>query len=114
MSFDALPRRFSITIDGTPVAMPHTSPDERPQAEAVGRGGNRPAIFEIENEHLVSGPLVMGRSSMEDRSLMPKRVIWCSKDDMYEVQPVRVEMNENGPQIKLRGMRLLLTDMKLI
>ena len=100
----SLPRRFSITIDGLPVAMPKTDPREHPQAEPA-RHGEEPAIFEIQNDHLVCGPLVMGRLFFEDRSLMPKRVIWSPIHEMEQVQPIQVQEGEDGrPELKLRGM----------
>jgi hypothetical protein len=99
----SLPRRFSISIDGKPVAMPKGDPMERPQAQAVNRG-EEPAVFQIENDHLVSGPFVMGRQYMEDRSLMPKRVVWCFKDQMNSMQPVQVEQHGDSPHISLNGM----------
>ncbi|KAL4731596.1 hypothetical protein ACLX1H_000571 [Fusarium chlamydosporum] len=103
MSFDALPRRFSISIDGKPVAMPKGQIEEQTQAQAVGFGNDDgPAIFEIQDEHLVSGPFVMGRFFVEDRSLMPKRVSWFNRERMDQVQPVHVEFGEKGPEIKLR------------
>lgn len=109
MSFDALPRRFSISIDGKPVAMPKGQIEEQTQAQAVGFGNDDgPAIFEIQDEHLVSGPFVMGRFFVEDRSLMPKRVSWFNRERMDQVQPVHVEFGEKGPEIKLRGILFLM------
>ncbi|GKU05499.1 hypothetical protein FLAG1_08615 [Fusarium langsethiae] len=102
MSF---PRRFSITIDGKPVGMPRQNPAELTQAHACDMG-DRPAVFEIEDEHLVSGPFVMGRHNMEDRSLMPKRVVWCTRNQMHQVQPVRIEDRGKGPELSLNGGRL--------
>lgn len=99
----SLPRRFSITIDGMPVAMPKSDPQERPQAEPA-RNGERPAVFEIVENHLVCGELVMGRSFIEDRSLMPKRVIWSPVQEMNQIQPIRVEQGEDGPELRLQGM----------
>ncbi|RGP69193.1 hypothetical protein FLONG3_7829 [Fusarium longipes] len=113
MSFDILPRRFSISIDGQPIAMPTSVPD-RTQAQPVGPGGFQPAVFEVWNEHLVAGPFVMGRVFAEDRSLMPKRVVWCERDDVNQVQPVQVQMGEDGPQIKLSGGGMAFHEGRLV
>ncbi|KAJ4002634.1 hypothetical protein NW752_002545 [Fusarium irregulare] len=108
----SLPRRFSITIDGMPVAMPKSDPRERPQAEPA-RNGERPAVFEIVENHLVCGELVMGRSFMEDRSLMPKRVIWSPIQEMNQIQPIRVEQGEDGPELRLQDGKLAYLDGRL-
>ncbi|CEF78122.1 unnamed protein product [Fusarium graminearum] len=102
MSF---PRRFSISIDGRPVGMPKDDPAARPQAHAADMH-DRPAIFEIQGDHLTCGSLVMGRQNMEDRSLMPKRVVWCPMDQMDQIQPVRIQDRGNGPELDLNGGRL--------
>ncbi|RBR08528.1 uncharacterized protein FIESC28_10218 [Fusarium coffeatum] len=101
-----LPRRFSISIDGKPVAMPEGQVEERSQAFSVENGGGRPAIFEIQDDHLVSGDLVLGRSMVEPMIAAPKPVIWCHKENMRQLQPVQVENRGNGPEIRFRGEKL--------
>ncbi|RGP71039.1 hypothetical protein FSPOR_3727 [Fusarium sporotrichioides] len=85
--------------------MPRDDPMELPQAHGCDRG-ERPAVFEIQGEHLVCGPFVMGRQQIEDFSMLPKRVVWCPKDQMHQLQPVRIENRGKGPELSLNGGRL--------
>lgn len=101
-----LPRRFSITIDGKPVAMPRSNVDERPQATPLEGGGDRPAVFEIEWNHLVSGDYVLGRSMIEPMIIAPKPIIWCHKDNMGQILPVEVEDRGDGPELRFRGKEI--------
>lgn len=102
-----LPRRFSISIDGKPVAMPRSNIEDWPQATPLENGGERPAIFEIKDDHLVSGDYVLGRSMIEPMIVAPKPVFWCHKQNIGQIQPVQVEDRGNGPEIRFRGKALL-------
>ncbi|KAL6916846.1 hypothetical protein ACHAPO_006805 [Fusarium lateritium] len=109
----SLPRRFSISIDGKPVGMPRENPEQMPLAKAADYG-DQPAVFEIRDDHLVSGPLAMGRRNMEDRSMRPKNVVWCTMDQMYELQPVHVEDRGNGPELSFSGCKLALVEGQIV
>ncbi|KAG8672438.1 hypothetical protein FPOAC2_05826 [Fusarium poae] len=109
----SLPRRFSISIDGKPVVMPREDPEQMPQAKTSDYG-DQPAVFEILGGHLISGPFAMGRRNMEDRSLHPKSVVWCTMEHMNELQPVQVEMREDGPELSFNGCRLALIEGQVV
>ncbi|QPC71128.1 hypothetical protein HYE68_001880 [Fusarium pseudograminearum] len=109
----SLPRRFSISINGRPIGMPRSNPDEPTQAKACDMG-DEPAVFEIQDRHLVSGPFAMGRHCVEDLSLRPKRVLWCPREQMGMLRPVDVLDKGNGPELGLSGGKLAYDNGQLV
>lgn len=108
----SLPSRFSIYIDGRPVAIPQ-EPQENHHpifdAQAGNPGaGTPPAVFEVQEGQggiqLVSGSYALGRFQVEDMSLMPKRVGWCKRDEAQMLQPIHVRNEGNGPELSFSGM----------
>jgi hypothetical protein len=111
MSFPYLPDRFIIFVDGRPVVSPESqaSEEEYFQAEAGGLdSGPPPAVFEVQGGHrglqLVSGEYALGRYQIEDRSLMPKRVGWCRKNQSEMLQPIEIRDGNTGPELSFSGI----------
>lgn len=71
-----LPTSFIITLNGTPIAKNINSDEEQIHAAA---NHNNPAVFTFSNGLLESDGWYLGRSVIEDRSLLPKRVLWHKK-----------------------------------
>ncbi|BAE64691.1 unnamed protein product [Aspergillus oryzae RIB40] len=71
-----LPTSFIITLNGTPIAKNINPDEEQIHAEA---DHNNPAVFTFSNGLLESDGWYLGRSVIEDRSLLPKRVLWHKK-----------------------------------
>jgi hypothetical protein len=49
------------------------------ELQIPARIGPNPAIFTLKDGRLSSGPWVMGRALMEDKSLSPKQVYWFNE-----------------------------------
>ncbi|WZH49730.1 uncharacterized protein QYS62_010937 [Fusarium acuminatum] len=120
MSFPYLPDRFIIFVDGRPVVSPESqaSEEEYFQAEAGGLdSGPPPAVFEVQGGHrglqLVSGEYALGRYQIEDRSLMPKRVGWCRKNQSEMLQPIEIRDGNTGPELSFSGAKLAIINDKL-
>ncbi|KAM0192688.1 hypothetical protein ACHAPA_005789 [Fusarium lateritium] len=109
----SLPNRFTIFVDGRPVVSPEGQGDgeEYFQAQAGGPNpGPPPAVFEVQpgfnGLQLVSGEYALGRYQVEDRSLMPKRVGWCRREQAQMLQPVQVQDGNSGPELSFSGAKL--------
>ncbi|KAF4962110.1 hypothetical protein FSARC_9795 [Fusarium sarcochroum] len=107
-----IPGRFTIIVDGRPVANPHENGERVFQAQS-GVENSDAAVFELHDGHLVSGDWALGRYRIEDMSLQPKRILWCKREESNELQPVQVEHHGNGPELKFSGGSLVFLDNRL-
>ncbi|KAF9775879.1 hypothetical protein IL306_005987 [Fusarium sp. DS 682] len=105
----SLPGRFMIIVDGKPV----TNPQENGEPMIQAQSGDPAAIFELRDGRLLSGDWALGRLNFEDRSMMPKRVLWRRKEEAQELQPVQVEDFGGSPELKFAGAGLAFIDNKL-
>ncbi|KAF4345036.1 hypothetical protein FBEOM_910 [Fusarium beomiforme] len=96
----SLPGKFIIVVDGKPVANPQENGEPFIQAQS----GDPPAIFELRGGRLISGDWALGRLHFEDRSLLPKRLLWRRKEEVEELQPVQVEEYGGPPELKFSGI----------
>jgi hypothetical protein len=88
-----------IIVDGKPVANPRDNGEPMIQAQS----GDPAAIFELRDGRLFSGEWALGRLNFEDRSLLPKRVLWRKREAVEELQPVQVQEFDGPPELKFSG-----------
>ncbi|KAF5574206.1 hypothetical protein FPANT_11884 [Fusarium pseudoanthophilum] len=105
----SIPGRFMIIVDGKPVGNPRDNGEPMIQAQP----GDPAAIFELRDGRLFSGEWALGRLNFEDRSMMPKRVLWRKRDEVEELQPVQVEEYGGPPELKFSGAGLAFIQDKL-
>lgn len=93
--------RFYILINGAPVTKPGVDGllggDQTVQASTNSSPEGAVFSFNPVERHLYSDGYFLGRNLLEDRSLLPKKIVW-SRDPSY-LLPVHTD--ENNPQ-KLR------------
>lgn len=89
---------FTIEINGKPIAKANTGGDERPQA-TLGTAENA-AMFKLKDGVLECDGWMLGRNKTEDRSLLPKQVMWfkVEPESKDQIHPVAVE--KNGEEYK--------------
>ncbi|KAF4450441.1 hypothetical protein F53441_6440 [Fusarium austroafricanum] len=105
----SLPGRFQIIVNGKPIARPQENGE--PTFQAHSRGP--PAIFELHNGHLYCEDWAMGRVLAEDRSPLPKMVMWKKKFEAQDLQPVHVEEFGEKPELRFSGAGLAFIEDKL-
>ncbi|KPM36928.1 hypothetical protein AK830_g9639 [Neonectria ditissima] len=88
---------FTIFVDGKPVGFP-AEDEDRFQA----RAGPQPAVFSLRDGRLQSQGWFLGRSVIEDMSLMPKRVYWFKVGSGQEDAIQRVDAFPNGGSFDLK------------
>ncbi|KAI8400139.1 hypothetical protein FOFC_18962 [Fusarium oxysporum] len=96
-------------VDGKPVANPKDNGEPMIQAQP----GDPAAIFELRDGRLFSGEWALGRLNFEDRSMMPKRVLWRKREAVEELQPVQVQDFGGPPELKFSGAGLAFIENKL-
>lgn len=98
---DNLDSPFTIEIDGTPIAKIEGTVHDRPVHASLGSDS---AVFTLQDKRLKCGDLVLARNKTEDRSLLPKQVLWFPVDSAELVQPVTVQKDGDEYRIKFGGM----------
>ncbi|KJK60879.1 hypothetical protein P875_00042871 [Aspergillus parasiticus SU-1] len=102
-----LPTSFIITLDGTPIAK-HNNPDEE-QIHAKANHNN-PAVFTFNDGLLESDGWYLGRFLIEDRSLLPKRVLWHKKGgEVGEDLIQKTTVDNDGGELVLKNGGAVLT-----
>jgi hypothetical protein len=99
---DNLDFSFTIEIDGTPIAkVSNDNKDSRVQAKT----GSDAAVLTLKNGRLQSGDWILGRSTSEDRSLLPKQVFWFKASDGADssVQPVAAHQDGESHELKFNN-----------
>jgi hypothetical protein len=99
---DSLDFPFTVEIDRTPIAkVSNDNKDSRVQAKT----GSDAAVFTLKNSRLQCGDWILGRSTSEDRSLLPKQVFWfkASDDADPSVQPVAAHQDGESHELKFNN-----------
>ncbi len=96
----SIPGKFMIIVGGKPVANPRDNGEPMIQAQP----GDPAAIFEFRDGRLFSGEWALGRLNYEDRSMMPKRVLWRKREEVNDLQPVQFQEDGGPPELKFSGM----------
>jgi hypothetical protein len=107
---DSLPGPFTIEIDGKPISKVNGPLDEETfggQTCKHAKTGSEPAVFELKECRLISDGLVLSRGMVEDRSLMPKRVLWFKADEHPDPHRVIAHKNGNDYLLQMSGMYTL-------
>jgi hypothetical protein len=100
---DTLPSPFSISINDKPVAKISDSDSSRTQAKV--ESGAEAAVFELKNGRLGCGGWMLGRNLTEDRSMLPKKVMWfkMAEEEERTVQKVEAEKEGDGYVLRFGG-----------
>jgi hypothetical protein len=100
---DTLPTPFAIEISGKPRAKISHSEATRTQAKV--ETGAEAAVFELKNSRLGCNGWMLGRNTTEDRSMLPKKVLWfkMSEDQEERIQPVAAEKEGDSYVLKFVG-----------
>ncbi|GAB1208208.1 hypothetical protein BDV32DRAFT_124283 [Aspergillus pseudonomiae] len=102
-----LPSSFIITLDGIPIAKNINPDEEQIHAEA---DHNNPAVFTFNDGLLESDGWYLGRFQIEDRSLLPKRVLWHKKGgDVREDLIQKTTIDNDGGELVLKNGGTVLT-----
>jgi hypothetical protein len=101
---DTLPSPFSISINDKPIAKISDSESSRTQAKVVS--GAEAAVFELKNGRLGCGGWMLGRNLTEDRSMLPKKVMWfkMAEEEERTIQAVAAEKEGDGYVLRFGGM----------
>lgn len=93
---------FTIEIDGTPVAKVEET-THRPIQATLGPDA---AVFTLKDHRLVCGDWALARNKSEDRSLLPKQVLWfkLGPESDERAQPVSARKEGDEYQIRFAGM----------
>ncbi|KAF5251854.1 hypothetical protein FANTH_3036 [Fusarium anthophilum] len=96
----SLPTHFIIIIDGQHVAKPEDDRDETRPAQV----GEKPATFELDGNHLISGDWALGLRKLEGHVTSTRApylaICWFKKDQAEELYPVYVMEGGDGPQLR--------------
>jgi hypothetical protein len=105
---DTIDRPFLIELNGKPIVkVVDNGGDERPHARTVG---NEPAVFTLRSGELQHEEWLMGRWTVEDRSINPKRVLWFRSGERNAVQPVSAVPEGDSIQLQFRGRPLMAAE----
>lgn len=98
---DSLESSFTIEINGSPIS--NISDDiELPIQAKVGTDA---AVFTLKNGRLQCGDRVLGRSVTENRSMLPKQILWFgSNTNNDKIQLVTAQPDGNSYQLAFAGM----------
>ena len=101
---DNIDTPFTIEIGGKPIATISDSADTRTQAKA--ETGTDAAIFTLKDGRLGCGGWMLGRNITEDRSFLPKQVLWfkMAEEDKKTIQPVAAKKNGDSYVLTFGGM----------
>ncbi|KAF1852221.1 uncharacterized protein K460DRAFT_273010 [Cucurbitaria berberidis CBS 394.84] len=105
---DSIDSPFTIEIDGKPIANVGDSSHLPVQAAL----GSNAAVFTLKDNRLKSGDWVLARNITEDRSFLPKQVLWfkAGADSDKQVHPVTAQKVADGYQIKFANASLIAED----
>lgn len=108
---DSFDSPFTIEINGKPIAMVSDSDQSRTQAK-VGAAGDA-AVFKLQDGSLSCGGWMLGRNKTEDRSFLPKQVLWFkveggeNTDSKEQILPIALEKSGDSYKPKFNGMYLV-------
>jgi hypothetical protein len=100
---DHLDNPFTIEIAGASIAKISDNDEELTQAAT----GDDAAVFTLKNSRLQSGDWILGRYFVEDRSLLPKKLLWVkAESDGYRLHPVTAEKDGEIYKLSFNGAHL--------
>ncbi|KAJ5248746.1 hypothetical protein N7468_000197 [Penicillium chermesinum] len=97
---------FYILVKGAPITKPILEDNNPVQASLIASPERAIFTYNASSNHLECEGLYLGRNLVEDRSLLPKKVVWSR--DPERLLPVKTDENDPG---KLRFSGGLLTVM---
>ncbi|KAJ6119779.1 hypothetical protein N7523_004059 [Penicillium sp. IBT 18751x] len=108
---ESLDRPFTIQIHDEYVT--RVEEDSDPLAHALV--GSEPAVFTLNDGVLECEGWYLGRHVVEDRSLLPKRVLWfrVGEHDPGMIQPTLAEPEEDSYKLLLGDAGLIATDQRV-
>jgi hypothetical protein len=98
-TMDSLPSPFTIEIDGNPITTVAAGAEDRTQAKT----GTDAAVFELKNSRLQSDGWILARSRVEDRSALPKQVLWMKADTDVPMHVVTATKYGDSYQLKFNS-----------
>ncbi|KAF2756539.1 hypothetical protein EJ05DRAFT_539478 [Pseudovirgaria hyperparasitica] len=95
---DSISTPFTIQVNGAPIAAITDDAENETQVSV----GPKPAVFTLHNGRLQSGKWLLGRSATEDRSLLPKKVLWFKPGvtNSAGILPVTAHQDEKSYLLK--------------
>ncbi|KAJ5995603.1 hypothetical protein N7481_002580 [Penicillium waksmanii] len=106
---ESIEGEFVIEIDNQSVGLPENNGESRVHASL---GPTSPAVFTLVDGYLKSSGWILGRSLVEDRSLLPKRVFWFDeqKSDLGLIQKTRAVSDGDSYVLEFAGAPLIAPD----
>jgi hypothetical protein len=98
-AMDSLPSPFTVEIDGNPITTVAAGAEDRTQAKT----GTDAAVFELKNSRLQCEDWILARSKVEDRSALPKQVMWFKADSDLPVHAVTAIQNGEEYQLQFNS-----------
>ena len=95
---DGLDASFTVEIHGAPIAKVGDDAEDRSQAET----GSEAAVFTLSGGRLRSGDWILGRSTTENRSFLPKPVFWFKASGGSEGSVRAVTAHRDGDAYQLK------------
>ncbi|KAF2018273.1 hypothetical protein BU24DRAFT_421262 [Aaosphaeria arxii CBS 175.79] len=104
----SLSSSFTIEVGGKPIASVGEGTADKTQAK-VGTEG---ALFTLKDGRLQSGDWILGRNITEDRSLLPKQLLWfkSTEESNKQVQPVAIQQEGDSFQITFANAPLVVEE----
>ncbi|KAF1832668.1 hypothetical protein BDW02DRAFT_502462 [Decorospora gaudefroyi] len=103
---DSIPSPFTIEIDGKPIVKVSDGAEDRTHAKT----GTDAAVFTLKDSRLQSDEWILARSLAEDRSLLPKKVLWFKADSDAAVHAVTASQEGDSYRLKFADAGLMATD----
>ncbi|PSN66939.1 hypothetical protein BS50DRAFT_378688 [Corynespora cassiicola Philippines] len=105
---DNLDSTFTIEINGSPICNLPGDVEEPVQAK-VGSSSDA-AVFTLKDGHLQCGDWILGRALAENRSMLPKQVLWFKLGDKERAQPVAAHADGSSYSLRFSGAPLIEKD----
>ncbi|KAF2130695.1 hypothetical protein P153DRAFT_336488 [Dothidotthia symphoricarpi CBS 119687] len=105
---DSLSSSFTVEVNGVSIAKVEDNGEDQIQAKT----GPEAAVFELKDGRLQCGDWVLGRSLVEDRSMLPKKVSWfkAGADNEKRIQRVTAHQDGDAYQLKFANACLISED----
>ena len=102
---------FTVEVNGAPIAKVADDAGDSVHAET----GEEAATFTLSDGCLKSGDWILGRPVKEDRSFLPKQVLWFKEGEMPAkmIQPVTAHQEGDSYVVKFGNAPLITEDGKL-
>jgi hypothetical protein len=108
-TMDSLDSPFTVEINGKPVAKISDSASTKTQAKI--EAGADAAVLTLQEGRLQCGDWLLGRNKTENRSMLPKQVLWfkmgedgVTPDNTSQVLPVAAQKEGDAYKLTFNGM----------